>query len=139
MFALKDNLNKLENVITIQNVNKDLLGMENNAKPYHVIQETLITLLVDAAKPLSMLVLPAPIGMDIDVFILLTSAPQVWSGKTSAVNLATHLSVLPTHMNTMANVFHFQQNVPQNYLGIVHHQDVSQPQIPVQLDLIIME
>lgn len=72
MFALKDNLNKMVHAIIILNVNKGLLGMENNANLFHATLEIPTITHVDVVKPLFMSVLQVHIGTDIDAFLLPT-------------------------------------------------------------------
>ena len=74
MFAHQVNLNKMKNASICQLAKQDFHGMESLVPLYHVHQVLHLQAHVAAAKPLSIHAHQVHIGMDIDAFLLLTSA-----------------------------------------------------------------
>ena len=77
VFALKVNSNKTGNASINPSAKKDSFGMEKNVTLLLVNQDNPLTTVVDVARLQSTNVLLELIGMDIDAFISLTSAPLV--------------------------------------------------------------
>ena len=100
-------------------------------------RETLSIQVADVAKLLFSLAPQVPIGMETDVFSLLTSVQQAWFGKTSSAKV-THQGAQEIHTNSMELVFHYQQNVHLDWSRILL-EDASQHQIYAQPDPIITE
>lgn len=77
VYVLQANSNKIKNVSINPHVKKDFLGMDKNVMLLPAAQDNLTMLDVDVARLQSMSAQLVPIGMDIDVYTLLTSALPV--------------------------------------------------------------
>ena len=77
VYAPKDNLIKMVLALTILFVKLEQNGTENSVLEFHAFQEPHSPVHVIVVKPLFMYAQQGHIGMEADVFSLLTSAQQV--------------------------------------------------------------